>query len=100
MADQGKKVDIIKLLSLTDDMVKVLKTKKEGDALVQSCDSAITIMSSFLSSSHDLRTSIEGTSYFLLLLTWYWSPGKSVVFWFASANRKKIYNVHVPEVIL
>lgn len=60
MADQGKQVDIDKLLSLADDMVKVLNTKKEGDALAQSCDSAITIMSSFLSSSDDLRASIGG----------------------------------------
>jgi hypothetical protein len=79
MADQGKKVDICKLLSLADDMVKVLNTKKEGDALVQSCDSAITIISSFFSSSRDLRDSIEGTSILVdinLILV----PGRSVVF--------------------
>ncbi|KAJ1701279.1 hypothetical protein LUZ63_001058 [Rhynchospora breviuscula] len=59
MAEQGKKVDVDKLLLLADDMVKVLNTNKEGDALVQTCDSAITIMSSFLSSSHDVHASIE-----------------------------------------
>ncbi|KAF3338580.1 hypothetical protein FCM35_KLT17417 [Carex littledalei] len=59
MANHGKKVDVDKLLPLLGDTVKVLNTKKEGDVLVQSCDSAVTIMSSFLSSSHDLRASIE-----------------------------------------
>ncbi|XP_078165547.1 kinetochore protein SPC24 homolog [Carex rostrata] len=59
MANHGKKVDVDKLLPLLGETVKVLKAKKEGDGLVQSCDSAITIMSSFLSSSHDLHASIE-----------------------------------------
>ncbi|XP_078166351.1 kinetochore protein SPC24 homolog [Carex rostrata] len=59
MANHGKKVDVEKLLPLLGDTVKVLHTKKEGDVLVQNCDSAVTIMSSFLSSSRDLRVSIE-----------------------------------------
>lgn len=62
MANHGKKVDVEKLLPLLGDTVKVLHTKKEGDVLVQNCDSEVTIMSSFLSSSRDLRVSIEGNS--------------------------------------
>ncbi|KAJ3705664.1 hypothetical protein LUZ61_009369 [Rhynchospora tenuis] len=59
MENQGKKIDVDKLLLLADGMVKVLNTKKEGDVLVQTCDSAVTIMSSFLSTSQDVHASIE-----------------------------------------
>lgn len=101
MANHGKMVDVDKLLLLLGDTVKVLNTKKEGDVLVQNCDSAVTIMSSFLSSSHDLRASIEGNfslsfSYVLLILL---GDSRSFLFRFSrhlSANLVKKNDLQIP----
>lgn len=105
MANHGKKVDVDELLPLLGETVKVLKAKKEGDGLVQSCDSAITIMSSFLSSSRDLHASIEGYfglsfSYVLLILL---GNSRSFLFRFSrhlSANLVKQKDLQIPEVLV
>ncbi|XP_026662536.1 kinetochore protein SPC24 homolog isoform X2 [Phoenix dactylifera] len=59
MANAGKRVDIQNLLSLGDDLVGVLKNKKDGDSLMQSLEGAKMIRSSCQSDSQELRSLLE-----------------------------------------
>ncbi|XP_064965876.1 kinetochore protein SPC24 homolog [Musa acuminata AAA Group] len=46
MANSAKRVDFQNLVSLADDLLGVLKNKKDGDGLVQSLEGAILLQSS------------------------------------------------------
>lgn len=59
MANSGEGIDIQNLLSLGDDLVGVLKNKKDGDTLMQSFEGTRMLRSSCLSDSNELRSLLE-----------------------------------------
>nr|XP_010917396.1 kinetochore protein SPC24 homolog isoform X1 [Elaeis guineensis] len=59
MANAGKRVDIHNLLSLGDDLVGVLKNKKDGDSLMQSLEGGKMLRSLCQSDSQEIRSLLE-----------------------------------------
>lgn len=60
MANAGKRVDIQNLLALGDDLVGVLKNKKDGDSLMQSLEGGKMLRSLCQSDSEEIRSLLEG----------------------------------------
>ncbi|WOK95829.1 hypothetical protein Cni_G04536 [Canna indica] len=59
MANPGKRVDIENLLALGNDLLGVLKNKKDGDGLIQSLEGAKLLHSSCHSDANEIGKSLE-----------------------------------------
>ncbi|XP_020110572.1 radixin-like isoform X1 [Ananas comosus] len=59
MANLGKRVDIQSLLALGDDLIGVLKSQKDGDALMQSCEGAKMLRSFSRSDAREIHVSSQ-----------------------------------------
>ncbi|OAY84528.1 hypothetical protein ACMD2_15399 [Ananas comosus] len=59
MGNLGKRVDIQSLLALGDDLIGVLKSQKDGDALMQSCEGAKMLRSFSRSDAREIHVSLQ-----------------------------------------
>lgn len=63
MANSARRVDFQNLVSLADDLLGVLKNKKDGDGLVQSLEGAILLQSSCQSDVDETGRVLEGQTF-------------------------------------
>ncbi|KAJ0983761.1 hypothetical protein J5N97_002117 [Dioscorea zingiberensis] len=59
MENPGKRVDIVKLISLGDDLIGVLNNKKDGDNLMQSLEGMKTLKSSCEMDSQEVQNLLD-----------------------------------------